>query len=68
MNNPEFDRFLASIHTAENNALIIFAAVCLLLITYLSINWYPVTWQSAARTAAQAFALVLLGAMVYLSL
>jgi hypothetical protein len=66
--NPDYYRFVASLATAENNVMIIFGATIILLVTYKSIDWYPVKWQKVTRIAAQAFAIILLAATVYISL
>jgi hypothetical protein len=66
--NPEYFRFVKSIQTADHNVTIICIAVLVLLLTYKSIDWYPVRWQMPARIAAQIFAVVLLSASIGLSL
>jgi hypothetical protein len=66
--SPDYQRFIASIGTADRNVVIIFCATLLLLGTYKIIDWYPVKWQKVARIAAQTFAIILLAATVYISL
>lgn len=66
--SPEYYRFVASIGAADRNVLIIIAAVLVMLLTYKSIEWYPVTWQKPARIAAQIFAVAMLAASIGISL